>query len=134
MSEVRPRFPVGQRLRELRESRDITLEDMSRATRIGVSQLEALETGDFGALPASVFVKGFIRSYCEFLGEPSDEPLRHYRELVGEPPAVDHTRPVPRRVGRSASPILISAVLLAVFGGGLAVLTTIVKRERPVVA
>jgi len=45
----------------------MSLDDIARSTRVGRRHLEALETDTFGELPAPVFVKGFIRAYCEFL-------------------------------------------------------------------
>ena len=111
---------VGACLRALREARGGSLEDMARATRVGSHQLEALEADRFEELPAPVFVKGFIRAYCGFLGESPDEPLRRYRAVLGEPPArARSATTVSRRPSRIASPLVVSLVLLLVFGGAL---------------
>src|SRR5262245_52425795 len=109
---------VGAYLRGLREAKHGSLADMARATRVSESQLAAIESDRFSELPAPVFVKGFIRAYCHFLGEPADEALGRYRDLLGERVAPE--TPVPaRRLGPMfpawlGSPVFISFVLLVV--------------------
>jgi cytoskeleton protein RodZ len=111
---------VGVYLRELREQKGVSLEDMARATRVGRMQLEALEGESFLELPAPVFVKGFIRAYCQFLDTKPDEALDHYRALVGEPLRPGRAVATGRgRAARPLTPIAVSLVLLAVLGGGL---------------
>jgi cytoskeleton protein RodZ len=126
---------VGRCLRALRQAKQGSLEEMARATRVSAYQLEALESDRFSELPASVFVKGFIRAYCQFLGEPPDEALRRYREQIGEGRAPE--RPVPARrpaPAWSASPVFISFALLVVFGAGLLAVNAASKRgPRPAV-
>lgn len=59
---------VGKKLRETREARKLTLQQVADATHIRLRFLEAMESGDFGALPSPLQVKGFLRSYGGFLG------------------------------------------------------------------
>ena len=66
---------LGIRLRELREAKGVSLDDIARSTRVGRRHLEALETDSWAELPAPVFVKGFIRAYCDFLDASPDEAL-----------------------------------------------------------
>src|SRR5678815_5322454 len=75
---------LGTYLRGLRSAKDISLDEVTRVTRVGRAHLEALEAEDLGSLPAPVFVKGFIRAYCEFLQTDPAEALSRYRELIGE--------------------------------------------------
>ncbi len=58
----------GERLRKERESRNITLRDLSEATKISKRYLEALERNDFDSIPGGVFIRGYIRSYAESIG------------------------------------------------------------------
>lgn len=58
----------GQELRREREVRDVSLQEIAKATKIGVRFLEALEKDNFEALPAPVFTKGFIREFSKYLG------------------------------------------------------------------
>ena len=110
----------GIRLRELREAKGVSLDDIARSTRVGRRHLEALETDSWGELPAPVFVKGFIRAYCEFLDASPDEALGLYREASGEP--VKHERlqsAVHAPPSRRAGPLMVSLVLFIVLGASL---------------
>src|SRR5215468_5665187 len=88
---------LGLHLRGLREAKGMSLDDIARSTRVGRRHLEALETDTMGELPAPVFVKGFIRAYCEFLDAAPDEALSLYREVTGEPAPSDGTGRSPSR-------------------------------------
>ncbi|MBI4629005.1 MAG: helix-turn-helix domain-containing protein [Candidatus Rokubacteria bacterium] len=99
---------VGSYLRDLRERRGISLEEIARSTRVLHRYLEALEADDFMALPALVFTKGFIRAYCQALGVAPDEALALYEERraasgEGGRPAVDGARAAP-----AAEPVLVT--------------------------
>jgi cytoskeleton protein RodZ len=69
---------VGSHLRQLRETRGISLEEIARATRVNSSYLVALETDDHASLPVPVFTRGFIRAYCQALGEAPEQSLALY--------------------------------------------------------
>jgi cytoskeletal protein RodZ len=114
---------LGSYLYALRLASNGSVEEMARSTRIAERQLRALETGDQSELPAPVFVKGFIRAYCDFLGAPPDEALRLYHEALGARPTAEAPSVSPPK-GRSwiGHPVVISGLLLFVFGAGLLVL------------
>jgi len=59
---------IGQILQAAREDRQLTLEQVSAATHIRLHYLQAMEAGDFDALPSRVQMKGFLRSYASQLG------------------------------------------------------------------
>jgi cytoskeleton protein RodZ len=88
---------VGDHLRELRQRRGLSLEEISRATRVASRYLEALEADRFPALPAPVFTRGFIRAYCQALGEAPEEALALYdgRDGVTPPPPRATVVPTP---------------------------------------
>src|SRR5438477_374565 len=101
---------VGDYLRELRDRRGISLEEISRITRVASSYLEALESDRQSALPAPVFTRGFIRAYCQALGESPDEALARYDGREGGVPAPPRPAappstpaPTPEREARSRS-------------------------------
>lgn len=58
---------IGQKLRQAREERSLTLEEVAQATHMRVHYLQALESNDIEALPSLVQARGFLRSYAEFL-------------------------------------------------------------------
>jgi len=75
---------VGAYLRGLREKQGMSVDELSRATRVLHHYLEALETDDIGSLPAPVFTKGFIRAYCQAVGVAPVEALKLY-DRIGVP-------------------------------------------------
>jgi cytoskeleton protein RodZ len=114
---------LGEYLRALRSSAGGSLTDMAVATRISERYLRALESDAPADLPAPVFVKGFIRAYCEFLGVPADEAIARYYQERGAP-VLGESRTVrarPRK-GWVGHPLAISSALLLIFGGGLVAL------------
>jgi cytoskeletal protein RodZ len=77
---------LGGYLRRERESRSVSLEEVSKVTRIGLPILESLERDDFESIPQKEFILGFLRGYARYLGLQRDEVLRRYRiqaELSG---------------------------------------------------
>lgn len=59
---------LGEKLKKLRSDKRITLGEVSRLTKIQIPYLEYLEEGKYEKLPADVYVRGFLRSYADFLG------------------------------------------------------------------
>jgi cytoskeleton protein RodZ len=63
---------IGQQLKELRESKSISLEQVSQATRIRLHYLKAIEAGNYSALPSAAQARGFLRSYAAYLNLDSE--------------------------------------------------------------
>jgi cytoskeleton protein RodZ len=61
-------FEIGSSLREARIRHGYDMAEAEAATKIRGKYLTALEEERFEVLPASTYVKGFLRSYAEFLG------------------------------------------------------------------
>jgi hypothetical protein len=61
-------FGLGLSLSEARIARGLTLEDAERTTRISRKFLVALEQHHYSAFPAPVYARGFLRTYCRYLG------------------------------------------------------------------
>lgn len=78
---------VGQYLKRERELRNISLSEISTATRIRKNLLAAIEEDRHDLLPAPVFVKGFLVAYGKHIGlDPGDVVLRYesdLKELLG---------------------------------------------------
>ncbi len=80
----------GVRLKEVREKRGITLEEISSTTKIGTRMLVALEQDHFDQLPGGIFNKGFIRAYARCLGMDEDQAIADYLIASGNlPPEKD---------------------------------------------
>lgn len=77
---------LGAWLRHARESQHRDLEDVVRSLRIRRRYLQAIEMGDYEALPGSIQARGFLRNYARFLGLPVEDALARYdAEISGQP-------------------------------------------------
>ena len=143
---------VGAHLRQLREARGVSLEEIARVTRVTASYLRALEADDYESLPVPVFTRGFIRAYCQALGEPADEAMALFEGRSESPAAVTATsaaapattRPAsaPRPASasrmpaepapRNRGPVLVSFILLVVLGVALFAVTLALQSGRAV--
>jgi cytoskeletal protein RodZ len=109
----------------------MSLDDISRSIRVGRPHLEALEEDTLAELPAPVFVKGFIRAYCEYLECSPDHALALYRETTGEPaPAHGPLRPLLSQRSRRAGPLVIAIVLFVALGLSLLALRLGLQSSR----
>jgi cytoskeleton protein RodZ len=89
MNNTRPSGPsFGDELRRERLVREVTLEEISAATKISLRLLSALERSDLAKLPAPVFTRGFIRAYCLHLGLDPVDKINTYLSVIetGAPP------------------------------------------------
>jgi len=73
-----PVLTFGEELRRERLVREVSLEEISAATKISVRLLTALESSEVAKLPAPVFTRGFIRAYARHLGLDPDEKVNAY--------------------------------------------------------
>lgn len=71
----------SEELRSERESRNITLAEIARKTRINIKYLEALEQGAFDVLPQT-YIRAFIKSYADAVGVPAEQFLHKYDVIV----------------------------------------------------
>ena len=74
----------GERLKRERELREVTLEEVSKATRISARFLQALEEEDWAKLPGGVFGRGFVRTIARYLGLSEESLLAEYDLARGE--------------------------------------------------
>lgn len=72
------RESFGSWLRSQREVRRVDLETIAQSSKINIRYLELLEEDRFDLLPASIFVRGFLREYARIVGLDPDEVLNFY--------------------------------------------------------
>jgi len=75
--------PFGAGLRQAREARKLSLEDVALSTKIGVRFLKALEEEQFDKLPGGVFARSFTRAYARELGLNEQDALTGYLRASG---------------------------------------------------
>jgi hypothetical protein len=92
-------FEIGNSLREARMRQGLDFPEIEQGTKIRGKYLRALEEEQFDVLPAQTYVKGFLRSYAEYLGLDGQLYVDEYnsRFVVGE-------EEQPARPRRSAPP------------------------------
>lgn len=107
----------GAYLKRHRETRSISIEEVSQATRIPVRMLNELESDSSSQLPNDVFVKGYLKSYAAILHLDAADLITRF--LEGRKPS--SPPPVPIKLlgnsrQRRSLGILVAAILLLVFG------------------
>ncbi len=70
---------IGAQFAEERSRQKLTLEEVSKATKIREEFLAAIERGDYKKLPGSSYAQGFVRNYAKFLGLPVERSLALFR-------------------------------------------------------
>lgn len=75
---------VGQKLREARIRKKLSLESVSSQTKIRASFLSYIEKGEYQKLPSAAYAHGFVRNYARFLGLPEKEILALFRREFDE--------------------------------------------------
>jgi cytoskeleton protein RodZ len=76
------KLSVGAYLSQERKRQNISLVDIAKVTRISLQYLEALEKDEFQTLPASIFVRGFLRTYAAQIGLDPNAVLNLYEAQV----------------------------------------------------
>jgi len=76
--EITPEETLGDFLKKVREKQKITLDELSRKTKIRKIYLEALEKDDFNTLPYDPYGKGILKKYLTSLGIDQEYPLKLY--------------------------------------------------------
>ena len=83
MSAPKGASGFGDRLREARERRGLSLRQIANATKISMITLEALERNDIARLPGGIFSRGVVRSYAIEVGL---DPESTIEEFMGQFP------------------------------------------------
>src|SRR4029079_3025403 len=74
---------IGEELKREREFREISLREISDATKINIRMLEAIEKDEFSSLPGGIFNRNFIRAYATFIGLDPEVIIRKYLVQTG---------------------------------------------------
>jgi cytoskeletal protein RodZ len=120
----------GEKLRQAREARKLTLQDIAVSTKIAPRHLQALEEERFSVLPGGVFNKGFVRAYARCVGLDEEKSLAEYMAAAHPAPVEVNMDTIasqiatasPRRRTAAFSPatlVGVVAVLVGLVLGGL---------------
>ena len=126
---VEDRFPFmargnfGERLKRERELREVSMDELTKATRISKRFVEALENEDWARLPGGVFGHGFVRTIARYLGLNEEALLGEYDlaradHLAAAPPKVEERIPSPPKWLPVAAVLILLLLLVGLFYAG----------------
>lgn len=72
---------LGDKLREVRESKDLTIAQVQKQTRIHQTVLKAIEEGKCDTILNPAYEKSFLKKYAEHLGIDSRQVMNEYKRL-----------------------------------------------------
>jgi cytoskeletal protein RodZ len=136
---------LGEKLRQAREERGISISEVAEQTRISPHYLDSIENDDYRTLPGGIFNKGFVKSYAKYVGVDEQEALQDYSRLIssqeGEVSEDPKTyRPevlTDDRTSASTLPtIIIAVIILGLMAWGLITLVNYIQNNQsaPVIA
>jgi len=85
--ETRPPDDLGALLRDAREKRGLSRDEVAQVTRVRLGFLEAIEANRRDQLPDAIFLRGFVRAYAREVGLDPDEISRRYLAQFESPTA-----------------------------------------------
>lgn len=110
---------LGEKLRQARDERGISISEVAEQTRISPMYLELIENDDYSTLPGGIFNKGFVKSYAKYVGIDEQEALQDYAAIVaGDDAQSDEPRNyrpevlTDDRTSSSMIPTIIFAVII----------------------
>jgi cytoskeleton protein RodZ len=110
-------FEIGNSLREARERQGLGYPEIELATKIRGKYIRALEEEDFTSIPGDAYIRGFLRTYADYLGLDGDVYVDEYASRFitswrDELPP----RPERRRIRTRGRPFERRALLLVLAG------------------
>ena len=74
---------LGSYIKQEREKKNMSLEELHEETKIRQVYLEAIENGEFSTLPGEVYLKGFLRTIARELSLEYGQLLEFYSQDIG---------------------------------------------------
>ena len=113
----------GERLKRERELREVSMDELTKATRISTRFVEALENEDWAKLPGGVFGHGFVRTIARYLGLNEEALLGEYDSARAEhspaaAPKPEERIPSPPKWLPVAAVLVALLLLIGVFYAG----------------
>ncbi|MGD8366870.1 MAG: DUF4115 domain-containing protein [Desulfobacterales bacterium] len=133
MNEKAQKLSFGRYLRSVRREKGISLEQISKETRIGLDTLNLIEQEDLSGLPAEVFVKGFIRSYAKAVGADGDRAVAAYLISLSRLQRIEQSEADLDRLSNRFWPHMMMAagILIVVIVVSIFALSGLQRQEAP---
>src|SRR6266542_3086031 len=94
---------IGLGLRQARQARALSLDDISQATKISPTLLKAIENDAFDRIPPGLFTRGYLRAYARAVGVEPEGVVERYRESFLAQPV--ESEPEQESVADSDAPV-----------------------------
>src|SRR5687767_12001268 len=131
---------LGEKLRQAREERGISISEVAEQTRISSLYLKSIEDDNYKPLPGGIFNKGFVKAYAKYVGIDEQEALQDYARLVASQTEeiVDDSQPRYRpqvltdeaRSASSLAPTIVFAVIiLGLMTGGILFVVNYIQNQ-----
>ncbi len=129
---------LGEKLRQAREARDITISEVAEQTRISPLYIESIENDDYRVLPGGIFNKGFVKSFAKYVGVDEQEALQDYSRLIASQQGLQEEdtktyRPevlTDDHVSSSSLPtIIVAVVILGLMTWGILTLVRYIQEQ-----
>jgi cytoskeletal protein RodZ len=113
---------LGNKLKEAREAKGLSLDDLQSVTKIQKRYLQGIEEGNYSMMPGKFYVRAFIKQYAEAVGLHQEELFENYKDDI--PSAYDERLPeqISRVSTKKAIPVgsskvfdLFPKILIGVF-------------------
>ncbi|MDQ0206277.1 helix-turn-helix domain-containing protein [Alkalicoccobacillus murimartini] len=123
---------LGLQLKQAREEKQLSLEDLQRTTKIQKRYLVAIEEGRFDSLPGLFYARAFVKTYAEAVGLDATELLEQHKNELPQPSKdaenipsrSERRKPVsspPQRKSRASSilPVVAVVVFIIIIAAGI---------------
>ena len=130
---------LGEKLRQAREERGISIGEVAEQTRISSLYLKSIEDDNYKPLPGGIFNKGFVKAYAKYVGLDEQEALQDYARLIAQNEEQNNEEQQPRyrpevltddRSTSSLVPTIIFAgIILALMTGGILFVVSYIQNQ-----
>jgi len=101
MSEAYNELNLGEQLKQARQEKKLTTEDVARELRLSVKRIVALENNDFSNIPAAMYIRGYLRMYANLVDVPAaqfTQPFERMQAVKKKPAPVKLKKRLPLSV------------------------------------
>lgn len=129
---------LGEKLRQAREERGISISEVAEQTRISPHYLDSIENDDYRTLPGGIFNKGFVKSYAKYVGIDEQEALQAYSAIISSQESSAENfggsyKPEvltdDRSSGSMLPTIIFAVIILGLMTGGLLMLVNYIQSQ-----
>jgi cytoskeletal protein RodZ len=115
---------LGEKLRNARNEKELTVSQVSRDTNITIRYIEALESENFAVFPGEPYVIGFLKNYSAFLDLDVQKMVSLYRaiRIQEQPVPVEHLLKHPPKFPKFIIPAAVILVVVFALGWGISIL------------